>query len=138
MTPATQDITVLTADVVAAFVSNNAVTPGEMPGLITSVYGALSTLGAPAPKAEEVRTPAVSAKASVKPDHVTCMECGEKLKMLKRHLMTHHNLTPDEYRARWGLAADHPLVAPEYASRRAVLAKAIGLGRKPGSRKGGR
>ena len=127
----------LTSDIVAAHVSNNSVAVDELPALIKNVYGALSGLGAAAQ--EEARPePAVSIRASVKPDHLVCLEDGKKMKMLKRHLMTDHGLTPAEYRARWGLAADYPMVAPEYAEKRRTLAKQIGLGRKPGQRRGRR
>ena len=127
----------LTSDIVAAHVSNNSVAVDELPTLIKNVYGALSGLGAAAQ--EEARPePAVSIRASVKPDHLVCLEDGKKMKMLKRHLMTDHGLTPAEYRARWGLPADYPMVAPEYAEKRRTLAKQIGLGRKPGQRRGRR
>ena len=127
----------LTSDIVAAHVSNNSVAVEELPALKKNVYGALSGLGAAAQ--EEARPePAVSIRASVKPDHLVCLEDGKKMKMLKRHLMTDHGLTPAEYRARWGLPADYPMVAPEYAEKRRTLAKQIGLGRKPGQRRGRR
>ena len=127
----------LTSDIVAAHVSNNSVAVDELPTLIKNVYGALSGLGAAAQ--EEARPePAVSIRASVKPDHLVCLEDGKKMKMLKRHLMTDHGMTPDEYRARWGLPSDYPMVAPEYAEKRRDLAKKIGLGRKPGQRRGRR
>jgi predicted transcriptional regulator len=127
----------LTSDIVAAHVSNNGVAVDELPLLIQNVYGALAGLGA-APQAEEKRDPAVSVRASVKSDHIVCLEDGKKMKMLKRHLMTDHGLTPAEYRARWGLPADYPMVAPDYAEKRRMLAKQIGLGRKPGQRRGRR
>ncbi|WP_341021086.1 MucR family transcriptional regulator [Brevundimonas diminuta] len=123
----------LTADIVAAHVKANKVAPAELPVLITSVHAALAGLGA-APK-EEALTPAVSVRASVKPDHLVCLEDGKTFKTLKRHLMTSHGLTPDEYRAKWNLPADYPLVAPAYAASRSTLAKAIGLGRKAGTRR---
>ena len=127
----------LTSDIVAAHVSNNSVAVDELPALIKNVYGALSGLGAAAQ--EEARPePAVSIRASVKPDHLVCLEDGKKMKMLKRHLMTDHGMTPDEYRARWGLPSDYPMVAPEYAEKRRDLAKKIGLGRKPGQKRGRR
>ena len=126
----------LTSDIVAAHVSNNDVGVDDLPSLITNVYGALSTLGQPAPVAEEVPEPAVSVRSSVKPDFIVCLEDGKKLKMLKRHLMTHYNMTPDQYRQRWNLPADYPMVAPNYAEKRRELAKSIGLGRKPGARRG--
>ncbi|HEX4849098.1 MAG TPA: MucR family transcriptional regulator, partial [Novosphingobium sp.] len=126
----------LTSDIVAAHVSNNNVAVEEVAGLIGNVYTALAGLGH-APVAEEkLPEPAVSVRASVKPDYIVCLEDGKKLKMLKRHLMTHYNLTPDQYRARWNLPADYPMVAPNYAEKRRDLAKKIGLGRKPGQKRG--
>ena len=127
----------LTSDIVAAHVSNNSVSVDEVPALITNVYGALASLGS-APIVEEKLEPAVSVRSSVKSDHIVCLEDGKKMKMLKRHLMTDHGLTPAEYRARWGLPADYPMVAPDYAEKRRVLAKQIGLGRKPGQKRGRR
>lgn len=126
----------LTSDIVAAHVSNNSVAVEDVPSLIANVYGALSGLGNTAPVEEEKPEPAVSIRSSVKPDHVVCLECGKKMKMLKRHLSTDHGLTTDEYRARWGLNSDYPLVAPNYAKTRRELAKKIGLGRKPGQKRG--
>lgn len=126
----------LTSDIVAAHVSNNSVAVDEVPKLIQNIYGALAGLGT-VPQEEEKLQPAVSVRASVKSDYIVCLEDGKKMKMLKRHLMTDHGLTPAEYRARWGLGADYPMVSPEYAETRRVLAKQIGLGRKPGQ-KGGR
>lgn len=119
----------LTSDIVAAHVSNNVVAVGDLPTVITNVYNALSGLGQAAPVVETPPEPAVSIRSSVKPDHIVCLEDGKKLKMLKRHLMTHYNMTPEQYRARWGLPADYPMVAPEYAAKRRELAKQIGLGR---------
>jgi predicted transcriptional regulator len=125
----------LTADIVAAHVSNNSVAVSDLPALIANVHGALAGLGgaaaAPAPKQE----PAVSVRSSIKPDYIVCLEDGKKLKMLKRHLMTHYGMTPDDYRAKWGLAKDYPMVAPNYAEQRRTLAVKIGLGRKPRKRK---
>jgi predicted transcriptional regulator len=126
----------LTSDIVAAHVSNNNVPLDDLPSLITNVYGALAGLGGVEPVKEEKPEPAVSVRASVKPDYIVCLEDGKKLKMLKRHLMTHYNMTPDEYRARWNLPADYPMVAPNYAEKRRELAKKIGLGRKPNVRRG--
>ena len=126
----------LTSDIVAAHVANNSVSVDDLPALISNVFGALSSLGQVAPVVEVLPEPAVSIRASVKPDHIVCLEDGKKLKMLKRHLMTHYNLTPDQYRARWNLPADYPMVAPNYAEKRRELAKKIGLGRKPGARRG--
>ena len=125
----------LTSDIVAAHVSNNSVSADEVTALIQNVYGALAGLGT-APQVEEKREPAVSVRSSVKNDHIVCLEDGKKMKMLKRHLMTDHGLTPAEYRTRWGLAADYPMVAPDYAEKRRTLAKQIGLGRKPGQKRG--
>ena len=125
----------LTSDIVAAHVSNNSVSVDDVPALIQNIYGALAGLGTAAP-AEVRPEPAVSIRASVKADHVVCLEDGKKMKMLKRHLMTDHGLTPTEYRLRWGLPADYPMVAPDYAEKRRVLAKQIGLGRKPGQKRG--
>ena len=126
----------LTSDIVAALVSNNSVSVDDVPTLINNVYGALAGLGQAAPAAEKAPEPAVSIRSSIKPDYIVCLEDGKKLKMLKRHLMTHYNLTPDQYRKRWGLAADYPMVAPNYAEKRRELAKKIGLGRKPGALRG--
>ena len=126
----------LTSDIVAAHVSNNSVSVDDVPALITNVYGALAGLGQAAPVVETLPEPAVSIRSSVKPDYIVCLEDGKKLKMLKRHLMTHYNLTPDQYRQRWSLPADYPMVAPNYAEKRRDLAKKIGLGRKPGARRG--
>jgi predicted transcriptional regulator len=104
-----------------------------LPALIANVHGALAGLGEPATIAATPLEPAVPVRSSVKRDYIVCLEDGKKLKMLKRHLMTHYGMTPDDYRAKWGLAADYPMVAPAYAEQRRDLAKAIGLGRAPGS-----
>ena len=119
------------ADIVSAHVSNNSVSAADLPGLIQSVYASLAALGRAPEAVEEKLTPAVSVRASVKPDAVTCLDCGAKFKMLKRHLSTDHEMTPAEYRQRWNLPSDYPMVAPEYAAMRGELAKKIGLGRKP-------
>ena len=126
----------LTSDIVAAHVSNNNVEVGELPTLINNVFGALAGLGEAVAVVETLPEPAVSIRASIKPDYIVCLEDGKKLKMLKRHLMTHYNLTPEQYRARWNLPADYPMVAPNYAEKRRELAKNIGLGRKPGQKRG--
>ena len=121
----------LTSDIVAAYVSNNAVNPAALPDLIKSIVGALSTLGGepePAPEPER-RKPAVPIGRSVQNDFIVCLEDGKKLKMLKRYLRSRYNMSPDDYRKRWGLAADYPMVAPAYAARRSDFAKQIGLGR---------
>ena len=125
----------LTSDIVAAHVSNHNVSVDEVSGLITSVHETLASLSA-GTQQEERPEPAVSIRASVKRDHIVCLEDGKKMKMLKRHLMTDHGMTPDEYRARWDLPSDYPMVAPEYAETRRDLAKKIGLGRKPGQKRG--
>lgn len=128
----------LTSDIVAAHVSNNNVAIEDVPLLIQNVYSALANVESSAPVEEARPEPAVSVRSSVKKDHLVCLEDGKKMKMLKRHLMTDHGLTPDEYRARWNLAADYPMVAPDYAETRRDLAKKIGLGRKPGQKRGRR
>ncbi|WP_033075515.1 MucR family transcriptional regulator [Sphingopyxis sp. MWB1] len=125
----------LTADIVAAHVSNNSVAISDLALVINNVHSALAALGSE-PVEEEKPVPAVSIRASVKPDHIICLEDGKKLKMLRRHLMTHYGMTPDDYRAKWGLPADYPMVAPNYAEKRRELAKQIGLGTK--GRGGGR
>ncbi len=128
----------LTSDIVAAHVSNNNVAVEDVPQLITSVFGALSGLGGETSTPEAPPEPAVSIRTSIKKDHIVCLDCGKKMKMLKRHLSTEHGMTPDEYRARWNLGPDYPLVAPDYANTRRDLAKKIGLGRKPGQKRGRR
>ncbi|MBO9726312.1 MAG: MucR family transcriptional regulator [Novosphingobium sp.] len=133
---AKETLITLTSDIVAAHVSNNNVNVEDLPSLITNVYGALAGLGGAPVVEEEKPEPAVSVRASVKPDYIVCLEDGKKLKMLKRHLMTHYNMTPEEYRARWNLPADYPMVAPNYAEKRRELAKKIGLGRKPNAKRG--
>ena len=120
----------LTADIVAAHVSNNSVAVNDLPVLIQNVHNALNGLGARVEEPESKPEPAVSIRSSVKPDYVVCLEDGKKLKMLKRHLMTHYQMTPDQYRQKWGLSADYPMVAPNYAEQRRTLAKKIGLGTK--------
>lgn len=121
----------LTSDIVSAHLSNNSVAVDAVPGLITSVYSALAKLGEEAEPEEARPTPAVSIRASVKPDYLVCLEDGKKLTMLKRYLRTNYNMSPEEYRARWNLPADYPMVAPKYAEKRRELAKNIGLGRQP-------
>lgn len=118
----------LTADIVAAHVGNNSIDLAEIPALIRSVHGALAGLGTPVETPAQRAEPAVPVRSSVKPDYIVCLEDGRKLKMLKRHLMTHYNLTPEQYRAKWNLPADYPMVAPNYAEQRRTLAKQIGLG----------
>jgi len=124
----------LTADIVSAHVSNNSVAVSDLPLLIQNVHSALEGLGGTPPVVEVKQEPAVSIRTSIKPDYVVCLEDGKKLKMLKRHLMTHYQMTPDQYRAKWNLPADYPMVAPNYAEQRRTLAKKIGLGTKRGKR----
>lgn len=120
----------LTAEIVAAHAGNNTVALSDLPKLIVNVHTALSELGRPELVEDPAPVPAVSIRASVKHDYIVCLEDGMKLKMLKRHLATTYNMTPEQYRARWNLPADYPMVAPAYAEKRRELAKAIGLGRK--------
>lgn len=123
----------LTSDIVASHVSNNDVAVADLPGLITNVYNALANLGETVVVEELKPQPAVAIRNSVKPDYIVCLEDGKKLKMLKRYLRTNFDMSPEDYRARWGLPADYPMVAPNYAEKRRDLAKKIGLGRKPGT-----
>lgn len=120
----------LTADIVAAHVSNNSVAVNDLPNLIQNVHQALSEITSSKSASEEKPEPKVSIRSSIKPDAITCLECGKKQKMLKRHLMTNHGMTPPEYRQKWGLSSDYPMVAPNYAEQRRTLAKSIGLGTK--------
>lgn len=125
----------LTADIVSAHVSHNGTAVEEVPALIASVHGALASLGAaPMPAAAERREPAVPVRASIKPDYLVCLEDGRKLKMLRRHLLLTYGLTPEQYRRKWNLPADYPMVAPNYAEQRRTLAKKIGLGTLPRKR----
>jgi predicted transcriptional regulator len=128
--PASTNVLGLTAQIVSAHVSNNSVSPDALPALIQEVYKTLAGVGKE-PTAPEKLLPAVPVKKSLLPDHIICLEDGKKLKMLKRHLKTSYNLTPEQYRERWGLAPDYPMVAPNYARHRSSLAKKIGLGTKP-------
>lgn len=126
-----ETLVTLTADIVAAHVSNNSVAVSDLPLLISNVHGALVGLGTTAPEPEaKKQEPAVSVRSSIKPDYIVCLEDGKKLKMLKRHLMTHYQMTPEQYRTKWNLPADYPMVAPNYAEQRRTLAKKIGLGTK--------
>lgn len=124
------DLVDLATDIVSAYVSNNAVSQSDLARLITDVYGALSSLSLVQTMPAEARKPAVSIKKSVAADYIVCLEDGKKFKSLKRHLSTHYNLTPEQYREKWGLPADYPMVAPNYAAARSALAKKMGLGRK--------
>lgn len=133
-----ETIVTLTADIVSAHVSNNSVAANDLPNLIRSVYSALSGVTAGEIIEAERPEPAVSIRASVRKDAITCLECGASMKLLKRHLTAEHGMTPDAYRARWDLDADYPLVAPSYAERRKELAVEMGLGKVPNQRRGRR
>ena len=124
------DLLDLTASIVSAHVANNSVAVGDGPKLIKDVYSTLATVSSEEEAEPERPEPAVSIKASIKPDYIVCLEDGKKLKMLKRHLMTHYGMTPEQYRTRWGLPSDYPMVAPSYAKQRSALAREIGLGRR--------
>jgi predicted transcriptional regulator len=128
--PATANVLGLTAQIVAAHVSNNTVSPDALPSLIQEVYKTLAGVGKE-PVQPERPQPAVPVKKSVFSDHIVCLEDGKKLKMLKRHLKTAYNMTPEQYRERWGLTPDYPMVSPDYAKHRSSLAKKSGLGTKP-------
>lgn len=128
------DLQKLTAKVVSAFVANNSVALGELPALIQDVYRSLATVES-APSSEAQLTPAVPVKKSIRPDAVICLDCGKAMQMLKRHLVTAHGLSINDYRAKWNLGADYPVVAPNYASVRSAMAKKIGLGQKSKSRR---
>ena len=127
----------LTTEIVVAHVSSNTLPVGDLSGLIGDVYRTLSSLGE-IPEVPEAAKPAVPIKRSVFPDYIVCLENGKKLKMLKRHLKTAYNMTPEEYREKWGLPADYPMVAPNYAKHRSTLAKEIGLGTKARKGQGGK
>mgnify|MGYP006283903523 CR=1 FL=1 len=124
----------LTSDIVAAHVSNNAVSSNDLPQLIETVFSTLAGLNGQKPEPEPEQKPAVPIKKSVTDDYLICLEDGKKLKMLKRHLNTAYGMTPEEYRAKWNLPPDYPMVAPNYSKTRKELAKRIGLGRKPGEK----
>lgn len=129
----------LVSDIVAAYVSNNPIPVTEVPGMIKSVHATLGGLTSATPsEAPIAQKPAVPVKKSVTPEYIVCLEDGKKLKMLKRYLRSRYNLTPDEYRAKWGLPADYPMVAPNYAAQRSEFAKKIGLGRSAPVTKGRR
>jgi len=128
----TDNLIELTAEVVSAYIANNPVPVGELPALIGQVHAALKgTTGSVMSEKSEALKPAVPIRKSVTPDYIISLEDGKKFKSLKRHLSTHHGLTPDDYRAKWGLPVDYPMVAPNYAATRSALAKTMGLGRKP-------
>ena len=131
----TPDLLALTAEIVAAHVSKNAVVVSELPHLIQQVYGSLAHVGREIPAASRPQ-PAIPIKKSVTPDYIVCLEDGRKLKMLKRHLRTTYNMTVDDYRQKWGLPVDYPMVAPNYAKQRSAFAKRIGLGTTARKRRG--
>ncbi len=121
----------LTAEIVSAYVSNNTVSAAEIPSLINQVYAALSRVsGKPGESSVEPLKPAISVKKSITPEHIVCLEDGKKFKSLKRHLRTQYNMTPEQYREKWSLGADYPMVAPNYAAARSQLAKQMGLGQQ--------
>ncbi len=124
------DLLMLTSNIVSAHVAHNTVALADLPALIQQVYQTLAKVDS-TPATSPRPDPAVSVKKSVTPDYIICLEDGRKLKMLKRHLKTSFNLTPDQYRERWGLAQDYPMVAPNYAKQRSQLARSLGLGTKP-------
>ena len=132
------DLIELSSEIVAAYVGHNALSPTDLPKLIGEVYAALKGLGTgPSASEAEAPKPAVPVRRSINPDYLICLEDGKKFKSLKRHLMTHHQLTPQQYREKWSLAADYPMVAPNYSATRSSLAKSSGLGRKaPPARRG--
>src|SRR5690349_10425152 len=133
MSESTDQILSLAAQIVSAHVRHNSVTPDALPGLIQDVYRTLANIGQQ-PVQSEKPAPAIPVKQSIRQDRVVCLDCGKAFSMLKRHLMTDHKLTPQQYREKWGLQRDYPMVAPNYAHTRSALAKKIGLGRKAGSR----
>jgi predicted transcriptional regulator len=138
----TEDVLSLTAQIVSAHVTKNTVPVEELPALIREVYKTLSTIGEAAPPPPEALKPAVAVTKSVFPDYIVCLEDGKQMTMMKRHLMTEHNMTVDQYRAKWSLPSNYPMVAPNYAETRSTLAKKMGLGRSrtvaPPAKKPGR
>lgn len=132
---ASNDLLRMSVEIVSAYVSNNSIAASQVPDVISTVYSALSSLnGQAVAESAEAQKPAVSIRRSVHPDHIVCLEDGKKLKMLKRHLRAAYGMSPDEYRAKWGLPSDYPMVAPNYAQQRSSFAKQIGLGRKKGEK----
>ncbi|ARJ65945.1 transcriptional regulator [Magnetospirillum sp. ME-1] len=129
------DVKALTTKIVASYLGRNTLEAAEIPSLIKSVYSSLVSTDVPVVAPTHRQLPAVSVKRSVTPEYIVCLECGGHQKMLKRHLMTAHGLPPDEYRAKWSLPSDYPMVAPEYATRRSEFAKAVGLGHSRTKRK---
>jgi predicted transcriptional regulator len=135
MKPSVNDMLRLASEIVSAYVGNNSVPAAQIPELIQSVYRSLIGVGQMSGSGDASPMPATSIKKSITPDYLICLEDGKKLKMLKRHLRTVYSLTPQEYRAKWNLPPDYPMVAPNYASQRSAFAKSIGLGRSPGAKK---
>ena len=134
-TVASNDLLRMSVEIVSAYVSNNPIAAAQVPDVINTVYGALTSLnGQTVSENAEAQKPAVSVRRSISPDYIVCLEDGKKLKMLKRHLRAAYGISPDEYRAKWGLPADYPMVAPNYALQRSSFAKKIGLGRKKGEK----
>lgn len=134
--PASQNYIELTADIVSAYVSNNSVSASDIPGLINQVHSALMRVSAGQVEAPaEPLKPAISVKKSITPEYIVCLEDGKKFKSLKRHLRTQYSMTPEQYREKWGLAPDYPMVAPNYAAARSQLAKQMGLGQQRRRRK---
>ncbi|MBV6634158.1 MAG: MucR family transcriptional regulator [Alphaproteobacteria bacterium] len=136
--PDTYHLLALTSEIVSAHVSNNSVAPAELPSLIENVFKTLAGFGETVEPEPERPQPAVPIKKSITPDYIVCLEDGKKLKMLKRHLKTAYDMSPEEYRERWGLPSDYPMVAPNYAKQRSQLAKDIGLGTKTTRKRGRR
>jgi len=135
--PSDDELLKMTAEVVAAYVSNNTLATGQLGDVIHAVYNSLRSLDGQVVEAPvEAPKPAVPLRKSITPEYLVCLEDGKKLKMLKRHLRSTYNMTPDEYRAKWGLGPDYPMVAPKYAQQRSEFAKKIGLGRGTGRRAG--
>lgn len=132
--PDQSNLLALTAEIVSAHVANNRMAAGDIPGLIQQVFTTLATTKSGSAIAERP-PPAISIRRSITPDYIVCLEDGKKLKMLKRHLKTSYNMSPEEYRERWGLPVDYPMVAPNYAAQRSALAKKIGLGTRPRKRR---
>jgi predicted transcriptional regulator len=138
-TPKLDDLLKLTSDIVAAYVSNNPVPASELPSMIKSIHGTLGNLvGSSASDSMTSQKPAVPVKKSVMPDYIVCLEDGKRLKMLKRYLRSNYNMTPEDYRAKWGLPVEYPMVAPNYAAQRSEFAKKIGLGKNAPAHKGKR
>src|SRR5262245_28263662 len=135
-TAAMAELLRMTAQVVAAYVSNNPVPAAQLAEVIRSIHSSLAGLENDHAPSAGGEAPAVPVKKSVTPEYIVCLEDGKKLKMLKRHLRTAYGLSPEQYRAKWGLPADYPMVAPNYAAQRSAFAKKIGLGKKPGARRG--